>query len=92
MTEINLDFMLEFQGNLHTFTSALQQANENCADLITKRPGFSSEEFTAKLMEMKNKLNSLTEKWQEISQNAENHIGQTVGEIKARKDAIERTL
>lgn len=91
MAKINLEFLEEFKSDMNKFGNAINEANENCSTLL-QNPGFSSSSLSAKMQEMKTKLDNMTQKWTEISQSAESHINRTREEIQARQSAIEKTL
>ena len=90
-SNVDLGIMQDFTRHLNKFSNALKLANENCA-IIMQNPGFESEELTLKMNEMKKRLAELTERWQEISLQAENHINQRIDELQALEGSIRKEL
>ena len=91
MAVIDVKTMTEFSSNLGLFNKAMHAANIEIESLLNK-PGIQSEEITAELTSLRNKLNTLQAKWDELADDFNKHLNVSMEEAEKLHQNIQATL
>lgn len=91
MAVIDVNTMVNFAANLGTFNKAINASNAEIEGLLN-RPGIESEEITAELTSLRNKLNTLQAKWDELANDFNKHLNVSMEEAEKLHQNIQATL
>ena len=91
MAVLDTQKMTEFASNLNSFNQAMNGARNEIETLL-KTPGIESERITEELISLKTKLDSMSEKWTELSEKFHKELNISIESADQFKKAIEVTL
>ena len=91
MAVLDTQVMTEFSANLNSFNKAINGAKSEI-DALLKTPGIESERITEELISLKTKLDSMSAKWDELSEKFHSELNISIEEGTQFQKAIEATL
>ena len=91
MSVIDTKVMTEFSGDLNSFNNAMSGAKTDVEKLL-RTPGIESERINEEILNLKNELDKISAKWNELSEKFQKELNISIESADRFKEAIDKTL